>query len=550
LEASSRKLQRLPLGFDVHSVTVSSHPTLSLHAAADGLRAAYETVPYPSLAVPQTHPDHLATIATLFGMTLAPADRCRVLEIGCGDGTNLLGMACTLPQSEFLGIDLAPGPISIGQGAVDELKLSNLRLAAADLMQVSAEWGEFDYIIAHGMYSWVPEPVQEKLLAICGRNLAPQGVAFVSHNTTPGSHLRAILREMMLFHVHDIENPHERVAQARALVQFVVQAIPETDLFRGVLQSQLEDLQEREDAVVYHDDLAEVNCGVNVSQMVERARLHGLKFLGDAEFASMCGMRLRPEVRKQLELIAANDYVRKEQLLDYLNCRSFRRTLLCRRDVTLRRKVGPDDLSRFHLAMNAHPAPTEPELAARGVQRFSGPKRLSLATDHPLAKVVLSRLGQIWPGAIAWNDLLKEVTLMPDAEATAVLANVLWEAYCSGMLELYLRPPRFATEVHDRPKASSLARWQARRGTMITNLCHKNIEIKGALERHLLQLLDGTRTQAQLAAELAAAIESGQIVVGEMTGTRPEQQNIRSCVESQLRASLEALVRLALLVTD
>jgi methyltransferase-like protein/SAM-dependent methyltransferase len=523
--------------------------SLLQHAENDQLRAAYETVLYPSLAVPQTHPDRLATIATLFGMTPAPADRCRVLEIGCGDGANLLGMAATLPQSEFLGIDFAPGPIAAGQAAVEELKLSNLRLAAADLMQISAEWGQFDYIIAHGVYSWVPEAVREKLLAVFCQNLAPQGVAFVSHNTTPGSHLRAMLREMMLFHVHDISDPHERVAQARSLVQFVVQAIPETDLFRGVLQSQLEDLQEREDAVVYHDDLAEVNCGASVSQLVERARSHGLEFLGDAEFSSMCGMRLRADVREQLELIAENDYVRKEQLLDYLNCRSFRRTLLCDRNVPLRRKIGPDDLSRFHLAMNAHPAATEPELAARGVQRFTGPKQLSLATDHPLAKAALSHLGQIWPGAIAWNDLLKEVSATPDAEATSVLGNVLWGACCSGMLELYLRPPRFATKVHKRPKASALARWQAWRGTVVTNLCHKNIEIKGALERHLLQLLNGTRTHAQLATDLAAAIDSGQIVIAEAAGIRHERQNTRSWVETQLGSNLAALVRLALLET-
>src|SRR5512145_2790817 len=116
----------------------------------------YDAVAYPGHPYPQTHPDHLATLARLHGMTPAPANRCRVLDLGCGDGANLIPMALTLPESRFLGVDLAQAPIRRGQELIAQLGLSNIRLEAMDLMDFSPEDGSFDYIIAHGLYSWVP----------------------------------------------------------------------------------------------------------------------------------------------------------------------------------------------------------------------------------------------------------------------------------------------------------------------------------------------------------------------------------------------------------
>jgi tRNA G46 methylase TrmB len=75
---------------------------------ADQTLTAYDEVLYPSYTHNQTHPDRLATIATLFGLTPAPVERCRVLELGCGNGSNLVPMAYGLPGSEFVGIDRWP----------------------------------------------------------------------------------------------------------------------------------------------------------------------------------------------------------------------------------------------------------------------------------------------------------------------------------------------------------------------------------------------------------------------------------------------------------
>jgi len=111
---------------------------------------AYDEVLYPGLAHFETHPDRLATTAALFGMQTAPLEKCRVLELGCGDGTNLISMAYGLPESEFVGIDAARA-IAAGNQMIEDLALKNVRLQQLDLMDFKTDTATFDFIIAHGV---------------------------------------------------------------------------------------------------------------------------------------------------------------------------------------------------------------------------------------------------------------------------------------------------------------------------------------------------------------------------------------------------------------
>jgi SAM-dependent methyltransferase len=186
----------------------------------------YDLVPYPSVPFPQTHPDRLATVGRLYGLETVPPERCRYLELGCGSGMNLLSMAALLPEAQFLGIDLAAEPIAIAQRHVRELGLRNLIFLQGDITTIATtgDLGAFDYIAAHGVYSWVPEPVRAALLALCARHLSAHGVAYISYNTQPGCHMRQMAWEMMRFHVRAIEAPKERLDQGLALIKFIIDA--------------------------------------------------------------------------------------------------------------------------------------------------------------------------------------------------------------------------------------------------------------------------------------------------------------------------------------
>ena len=133
----------------------------------------YDEVPYPSQPLRHTQPARLEAIAAMFGMQPAPADRCNVLELGCATGGNLIPLANRCPQSRFLGIDYSQVQIDLARRAAEALGLENLELRCASITDLGDELGWFDYIICHGVYTWVPRDVQDKILALCRTALNP-----------------------------------------------------------------------------------------------------------------------------------------------------------------------------------------------------------------------------------------------------------------------------------------------------------------------------------------------------------------------------------------
>src|ERR1700693_4931132 len=201
----------------------------------------YDEVPYESFPIPGTHPDRLATLARLAGIQTPALEACRVLELGCAGGGNLIPMAVEFPGAQFVGVDLSAVQVADGDAVIRALQLSNVRLIACSVMDIDDSFGQFDYIIAHGIYSWVPNEVQEKILEICNRNLVPSGVAYVSYNTLPGWRMRGVVRDRMRCHALQYSEPAERVAQARAMLDFLARGVPdENSAYGKLLRSELE----------------------------------------------------------------------------------------------------------------------------------------------------------------------------------------------------------------------------------------------------------------------------------------------------------------------
>mgnify|MGYP000879259991 FL=1 len=145
--------------------------------------SAYDEVPYEDGCYPFMQPDHLATLAAIYGLPEPPLEGCRLLELGCARGGNLLPMALELPGSTFVGVDLSARQVDDARARASALGLGNVSFHAMSLADVGAEFGEFDYVVCHGVYSWVPEPVRGRILEVCSRSLSPVGLACVSYNT-------------------------------------------------------------------------------------------------------------------------------------------------------------------------------------------------------------------------------------------------------------------------------------------------------------------------------------------------------------------------------
>ena len=471
----------------------------------------YDAVAYPSFALPQTHPDRLATLATLFGMAPAPIDRCRVLELGCGDGSNLIPMALQLPQSEFVGIDLAARPIACGVAMAAALGLRNVALHPQGIQEISGQIGAFDYIIAHGLYSWVPPPVQEALLAICAAHLSPHGVAYVSYNTYPGGRLREITREMMTFHTRGVSDPKEKIARARAIVHSIAEAQSGDDAYSLLQRAQDTRISALADASIFHDYLADVNAPVYFHQFMRQAAGHGLRYLAEADFFEMRAHGYPPSVAAALDDLGAQDLIAKEQYLDFLRGRAFRQTLLCHQDVPLDRTLAPERVMGLSVASPVQPRAAAPDIHSAAAEEFVGLKGAAMTTNHPVSKAALCALGEQWPQAIPFPALLAHARARlgrdaggPEADEgeARVLGGVLIEAYAANLIELHTQPPAFALHSGDRPVASPLARLQLRDGPVVTSLRHTSVRIDDPRGQTLLQLMDGTRDRAALRAEL------------------------------------------------
>lgn len=517
---------------------------------------AYDDILYEGFPFPQSHPDRLATIATLLGMKPAALNDCRVLEIGCGEGENLAPVAYTLPSSSFVGIDMSEVALSRGREAIAALGLKNLRLQTLDVREVTPAFGTFDYIIAHGVYTWVPTDVQERILSICKENLAPDGVAYISYCCYPGGRIREMERDILLFHTRDFEDPRQKIEQAVALGAMIAKAGGRDDSYRQVLKEDLDCATAMEGAVLFHDELSPHLSHLYFQEFARRAAEHGLQFLAEADYHEMQYRSWPAEVVPLLEELAQRDPILKEQYLDFFKCRRFRQTLLCHAGVPLQRDPPPERVVDLYVASVANASTPRPDLTPGIVVEFRGRKGASLATDHQLSKAALIALRAAWPQGVSFRELLAEVRTRscggatPDSgldEDAIVMAEILLRGYEFGLVELHVGRLPLVTAVSEKPRVSAFARWQLETRTSVTTLRHSTLQVGDALGRHLIQLLDGTRDRKAMVAELTPLVAAGLVSLTDQGKPVDQPERARAVLEEQLEPKLEQLARLGLL---
>lgn len=446
----------------------------------------YDSVPYPTFVQEQTHPERMAIVSTIFGMAPAPLEACRVLEVGCGDGNNIIPLAYCWPHAKFAGIDLAEQPITRGQQAIADLGLQNISLEVRDLTALPADFGEFDYIIAHGIYAWVPEFVRDGLLALCRSHLAPQGVAFVSYNAMPAGHVRRVTRDLMLFHTRGIADAAEKVRQAAAILQFAAESTPRDDYFRQLMQERMKNILNSDTNALFHDDLSPYYEPVYFLEFLAHAAKHDLAYVAEADFFELSDSIFSPEVRLQLDALSKGDPIRKEQYMDFFSGRAFRQTLLCRKESAPERSTDAARIRAFYISTMMNPGEKEGE--------FVGPRGTKITTNHPVILKKLEELSELWPGSMSmeWmtgGDLLVEQFVL--------------QLYAANLVKFHTHPPLFTLQPGEFPEASAVARYQASKGHAVATLTQYPAKIEGETARTFLQLLDGTRTREALAKEMA-----------------------------------------------
>ncbi|MED5370040.1 MAG: class I SAM-dependent methyltransferase [Myxococcota bacterium] len=515
-------------------------------------KTRYDAVPYVGGTFQETHPDHLAALARLFGLNAPDPRKARILEIGCAHGANLIPMAWTLPDATLLGIDLSEVQIQDGNARVQDLGLLNLELRHQSVSDFDE--GPWDYILCHGVYSWVPPQVQQDILRVIREQLSPNGVAYVSYNVYPGWLGRMHVREMMLFHAGLFESPEDQIGQARAILGLLVRALGEESgggHYGDATRILQESLGSQYDSYIFHEYLSPYNEPIYFKEFARRLTEADLQYMGDGEFSSMLVSNFPEHVAEEISVVAT-ELIRTEQYMDFLRNRGFRKSLICHSAPELDRNLTWEDLQGLRIRAlykpedDAEPWQLHDDSLASWIRND-----VPLKAGVPLVKAALHALELARPGcmsvpelALAARELLGEDPQPDDVQEVGT--NIL-ACFAKDLVEVRVTPVPWVTQISEKPIVWARARQQATEGSLVTSLMHTTVRLED-FDKILVPLLDGSRDIPALA-EAAAEVLNNKDLKVQWTG--PDLSGSPMLIEAlqpMIQAQLERICRLGLLI--
>jgi methyltransferase-like protein/SAM-dependent methyltransferase len=509
-------------------------------AAASG--GDFDQLPYPSLPFAYTQPAHLAALATLYGLEPPRADSARVLELGCASGGNIIPLAARFPNAHFVGIDLSLQHIGAGSRRIETLGLKNIELRHGDLADAAFAANSLDYVICHGVFSWVPRTVQDSILRICQTALTSRGIAVVSYNVFPGWHLRSIVRDVCLHHVPPGGHPRERVAQARRVLAELAELTSETAPYGLFLRTEVKRLQQLPAAYILGEFLSPENAPMHFRDFVERAQAHQLRFLCEADLGSSIGEMLYPAVADRISAQVGADRLAEEQYKDFVSGRPFRRSVLIKADdgdgVGQAAAVpNPGRLSSLYVTSRlTQEPPVEMDFV------FRDARGRAVTTKDGAVREVLARLADAYPSSLRVEELVSQNALR-NGNIRERVCQALFALIMAHQATASTEPTRVGRAEARNPKVWPLARLEAAaRQPWLTSLTHEPIPAGGVHPRLIAQL-DGSRDRAALRAELVDLLTQGTLT-GE---TIKDAGSIENVAEQYLARALNHLSISALL---
>jgi SAM-dependent methyltransferase len=481
----------------------------------DVLARAYDRSPYPDYAFWRTHPDFLGMNGRLYGLAPASPDRCKVLEIGCAVGGNIIPMAASAPGSQFVGVDISGVQVARARNAASASRIGNILFFHGDFRVVPAHLGPFDYIICHGVFAWVTVETQSALLAFIRERLAPHGVAFVSYNTYPGHHMVDMVRKLMQVHAGQAPDTQTRNEQALAIVRFVRRHGLRLDggWVDTFLGKELEFLDRVGPDLLEHDYFAVENHPVYFVDFVDRCHAAGLGYLADSQPSDMFLDNLDRDVVETLKPL--DDLVLQGQYLDFLKHTRFRETLLCRREAPVTRSVPSARIADFYIGHAFVGEPPLDGLKEGDSVEITPTHAPPIVVSNPAIRLALHRLWRHGRHLPTFETLVEEVAAdlaehgfsegrAPDFRGR--LAGQLIRCYFANVVRFSLRCPPVAPAMPERPATGRYQRHMAENGRpFVINLAHEVIDVTPEM-RAVLASLDGTRTPSELEAALSAPV--------------------------------------------
>lgn len=321
---------------------------------------------------PAADPALAAAAARLVGMSAAMPATSRIVEIGCGCGHHLIALALRWPGAECVGVDVHPEAIRRARHMARLAGAKNVRFIEADIADFDSEPGPHDYILAHGVFSWLPAEARSALLPWIRQRLAPQGLAVVSHNVMAGwqPRLRVIQKARAVRQLGAKSWQH-----ALALLREV--ALAESD--PGSDLAIIDDMLAKPPGVLEHDDFCPTMEPCSHGQFVAAARGAGLRWIGSPQVSDTLPAGVSPDQAAALRDGCATLDAWLDRL-DVASMNCFRVSMLVRDDLSVRGTASPRDL--MDLAVRCLP----------GVQAVQDPQLHDVVAGFAPSCVAISQL--------------------------------------------------------------------------------------------------------------------------------------------------------------
>jgi methyltransferase-like protein/SAM-dependent methyltransferase len=480
---------------------------------------SYDQLPYPSMPFAYTQPAHLAALTALFGIEAPAADTARVLELGCASGGNIIPLAARFPEARFLGIDLSQRQVDDGHRRIAALGLSNVEIRQGDLAKIKSLTECFDYVICHGVFSWVPKIVQGAIFRICSKNLAANGVAAVSYNVLPGWHLRSIVRDICLHHTENALPPRQCVEKARKVLGQIAESASETEPYGLLIRNEAKRIAQLPSAYIHGEFLAAENTPCYFHEFIDWAEQYGLSYLCEGTLGSSIPEFLFPETGRRIKELAGESRSSIEQYIDFFTGRSFRRSILirARSSVPETRMPSPDRLRPFHFASQIR---ADPDRSGAEVSVYKDSRGRAITAGDTAVRYALAQLAEHYPSTLTLKQLTVPAWGNDASEAEARVGKALFRLIAAGQATVSSLPLLVGRAAIERPRAWLLARIESGAGQpWVTSLCHSAVPLHRMLA-FLLVHFDGNHDRRMLTAKLIDAVRRGDVHVPEL---QPDQ---------------------------
>lgn len=502
----------------------------------------YDEIPYRSQTFGFSLPENSYMAGLLYGVEGVLPDKARVLEIGCGVGANIISFALNHPKSKVVGVDLSSKQISMANELKKRLGTKNIEFIKKDILEIDKKFGEFDYIIAHWVYSWVSDDVKRAIFKIFKECLSENGIAYLSYNTYPGWKGKEILRDIMLYRNGEVSS-NDKIELGFDTLRYLKNNALD-GIIKKVIDDNYDNIIQKDSSYIIHEYFESINSPNYFHEVASCAKDSGLNFLCEADWQSSIFPPVNENLNNALKAESKGDRVRFEQFIDFIVNKTFRRTLFT--------KAKPKDEVNIEFS-NLDKLFVSGDFIYDNVNRVYKNAQTNTIMPKGMGKL-FDKLSEIYPLNLSVGEFMSELKISKSDEEIREFYTNLAYLLCSKKVDFSIYKKELLNDIPKKPKLGKnsieLVKFIKEHDGIVSffNLLYSNFELNSDCDYELLPLMDGTRDIEELASELVNLQKSGKFNFIIEDRVVEDESKIESMAKAYVKDKVDLLFKFGFLV--